>query len=111
MLKISLKNCEGIALVPKSLVCLHKTLSVPLMSTFAPGDKVKATCLLSSRAKNIFTVDHELANTLKIGLDESIKVYSLLPGLVKSFGKTGVVVSSLSRKGESKAIFVAHKVF
>jgi hypothetical protein len=110
MLKIPLKSGEGVAVVPKALVTLHKTLSTPLMSTFTPGDKIKATCLISSRAKNIFTIDHELSNTLKNGLDESLKVYSLLPVLVKSFGKSGVILTSLSRKGHSKPIFVVHKV-
>jgi len=110
ILKISVKGGEGVAVVPKSLVTPHKTLSTPLMGTFTPGDKVKATCLISSRAKNIFTIDHDLASTLKNGLDESLKVYSLLPALVKSFGKSGVILSTLSRKGDTKPIFVAHKV-
>ncbi|CAB3387719.1 Hypothetical predicted protein [Cloeon dipterum] len=104
-LRIAGNDTEGFGIVPKILVSTHASVADFLMKSLSPGDKVKATCLFNSQAKNIFSIDQELSRTLKSCLDEELKVHSLVPGLVKSVGKSGVVIRTLSKTNEGKIVF------
>ncbi|XP_059490247.1 protein RRP5 homolog [Neocloeon triangulifer] len=110
-LTISSKDLEGVGFVPKPLVTAHLSLADSLMKSLSAGDKVKATCLATNlKGKGVFTIDQELAHTLKGGMDEELKVYALLPGFVKTIAKTGVIIRTISKNSEnSKTVIAFHR--